>query len=149
MQALNLPLYSFNIQNKGSKKEIFDEIRRCFVVLTPEEWVRQNILKYLVTEKGFPNGLISIEAGLRVNRLKRRYDGLIYSRQNLPLVLLECKAPAVSINQAVFDQIFAYNTSVSAPYLLITNGMNHFFLKRNAEGKMEFMNTIPEYRELQ
>ncbi len=149
MQALNLPLYTFNIQSKGKKNEVFDEFRRCFVMLTPEEWVRQNILKFLVMEKGFPRGLISIESGLRVNRLKRRYDGLIYSHQNMPLILLECKAPTVCINEEVFDQIFAYNTSIMAPYLLITNGMKHFFLKRNTEGKMEFMNTIPEYRELQ
>ncbi len=148
MQELNLPTYQFNIKKQDQKLYIFDELRRKFIALTPEEWVRQNIIKYLVEDKGFPTGLISIEAEIDVNKLRRRYDGLVYSRQNAPLVLIECKAPSIAINQKVFDQIFAYNTQVIAPYLLITNGLNHYFLKRDIEGTFQFQKGFPLYNKL-
>ena len=148
MQALNLPQYEFNTKNNDGRLLIFDELRRKFLVLTPEEWVRQNIIRYLIEEKKYPSGLISSEAGIKVNSLKRRYDGLIYSKEKKPLVLLECKSPKVKIDQKVFDQIFAYNTQIAAPYLLITNGLQHFFLAIE-NGAVKFKQSIPPYEEIQ
>lgn len=148
MQALNLPVYQFNIKSIQGKVSIFDDLRKKFVVLTPEEWVRQNIVKYLINEKEFPAGLISIEAEINVNNLRRRYDGLVHNRDQTPLMLIECKAPSVKITQKVFDQIFAYNTQVIAPYLLVTNGLQHFVLKQQVNEAPVFIQTIPPYTEL-
>lgn len=148
MQALNLPVYQFNTKSIRGKVSIFDDLRKKFIVLTPEEWVRQNIVKYLINEKEFPAGLISIEAEINVNSLRRRYDGLVYNRNQSPLMLIECKAPSVKITQKVFDQIFAYNTQVIAPYLLVTNGLQHFVLKQEVNVAPVFIQTIPTYSEL-
>lgn len=148
MQALNLPPYHFNIKDNDGKKMIFDELRKKFLSLTPEEWVRQNIIQYLIQDKQFPPGLISIEAEINVNSLRRRYDGLVFSRNNMPLLLIECKAPSIKITQKVFDQIFAYNTQVVAPYLLITNGLQHFLLELKAGIAPKFLNSIDCYSEL-
>lgn len=148
MQPLNLPQYPFNIKTIGGKLSIFDDFRKKFVSLTPEEWVRQHIIKYLVEDKAFPAGLVSIEAEINVNNLRRRYDGLVFTRTHTPLLLIECKAPSVKITQKVFDQIFAYNTQVIAPYLLITNGLQHFLLKMSANNTPEFIQSIPNYTAL-
>lgn len=148
MQALNLPVYQFNTKSIRGKVSIFDDLRKKFIVLTPEEWVRQNIIKYLINEKEFPAGLISIEAEINVNSLRRRYDGLVYNRNQSPLMLIECKAPSVKITQKVFDQIFAYNTQVIALYLLVTNGLQHFVLKQEVNVAPVFIQTIPTYSEL-
>jgi hypothetical protein len=149
MQTLNLPSYEFNIKNSDGRLLIFDALRRKFLVLTPEEWVRQNIIRYLIEEKKYPPGLISTEAGIKINTLQRRYDGLIYSKDKKPLVLLECKSPKIKINQSVFDQIFAYNTQIIAPYLLVTNGLQHFFLKKDESGKIKFEQHIPLFTEIE
>lgn len=149
MLTLNLPTYEFNIKKDAGRLLIFDKLRRKFLVLTPEEWVRQNIIRYLIEEKNYPSGLISSEAGIKVNTLQRRYDGLIYTKDKKPLVLLECKAPNVKINQKVFDQIFAYNTQITAPFLLITNGLQHFFLKVDKDREVKFEKSIPSYKEIE
>jgi hypothetical protein len=149
MQKLNLPEYQFNIKKEGNRLLIFDELRKRFIVLTPEEWVRQNLIKYLIQEKDFPPGLISLEAEINVNNLRRRYDGLVLSKKdNSPLVLIECKAPSVTINQKVFDQIFAYNTEIIAPYLFISNGLKHFFLATKKGEKPEFISSLPVYAKI-
>ena len=149
MLTLNLPTYEFNIKKDAGRLLIFDKLRRKFLVLTLEEWVRQNIIRYLIEEKNYPSGLISSEAGIKVNTLQRRYDGLIYTKDKKPLVLLECKAPNVKINQKVFDQIFAYNTQITAPFLLITNGLQHFFLKVDKDREVKFEKSIPSYKEIE
>jgi hypothetical protein len=150
MEKLNLPVYSFRISR--SSREIlliFDPIRKKNVVLSPEEWVRQNIIRYLTEEKKFPAPLISMEAGIKVNRLARRYDALVFDRFGKALVLIECKAPSVSIQQETFDQVAAYNTSIRANYLLITNGMKHYFCKViAAKQKYDFKGDIPAFDEL-
>ena len=147
MQALNLPTYQFNIRKQDGKLIIFDELRRKNIALTPEEWVRQHLIKYLIEEKNYPPGLISIEAEINVNNLRRRYDGLVFNRERQALVLIECKAPEIKINQKVFDQIFAYNTQVIAPYLLVSNGLQHYILEiRN--NKPKFLQEIPVFNEL-
>ncbi len=150
MEKLNLPSYDFKITRKqNSKLMIFDPYRKINIQLTPEEWVRQHILKYLIEERGFPPSLISVESGIRVNRFLRRYDALVYSRNRQPLLLIECKAPAVKISQKTFDQIVLYNRSIKAMYLLITNGMNHFCCKLNElENKFDFIENIPHFDHL-
>ncbi len=150
MQKLNLPEYSFKITtSEDNKKWIYDWFRKKDILLTPEEWVRQNILFFLVNEKMFPAALISIESGIKVNRMARRYDALVYNRQGNPLLLLECKAPDVKINQDTFDQISAYNLTVLAKYLLITNGKSHYCCKFNEQkNSFDFLEGIPSYEEL-
>jgi hypothetical protein len=150
MEKLNLPAYSFQITKSATADLlIFDPLRKKKVLLTPEEWVRQNIIHFLIEEKKFPESLISLEAGIKVNRQSRRYDALIYSRSGTPLVLVECKAASVAILQDTFDQVTAYNRTVKANYLLITNGIKHYFCKINMETKRyEFLDDIPVFDEL-
>ena len=149
MESLNLPTYFFSIKEDKGKKYIFDEIRRRFVSLSPEEWVRQHIIKFLAQEKHYPKQLISIEKGFHHSRLSRRYDLLIYERSGAPLMIVECKAPAVEISQKVFDQVTRYNEWYNAPYLLVTNGMKHFCCRIDMLKKTyEFLMDIPEFDDL-
>jgi hypothetical protein len=150
MEKLNLPEYSFRISRSAGKKDlIFDPFRNKNVILTPEEWVRQNILRYLTEEKKFPPSLISIEAGVRVNRLARRYDALVYDRMGKPLLLVECKAPSIQIIQGTFDQVAAYNMPIKAGYLLVTNGLKHYCCKMNPNAtEYSFLQDIPSFEAL-
>jgi hypothetical protein len=147
MEKLNLPDYRFRIKKvSGSRLLIFDEIRQKNILLTPEEWVRQHILRFLVEEKKYPSGLISIESEVKLNRLMRRYDALIHNRQGKPVLLVECKAPSVKIKQDTFDQILAYNRSIKAAYMLVTNGLKHYCCHINPDSKkFDFLSDIPDY----
>lgn len=131
---LNLPEYNLEIRIKEGKEEIFDFIRKKFVSLNPEEWVRQNLLHYLVTDKKYPLGLISVESGLQYNRIKKRTDILIYDRQGKPWMLIECKAPSVKLSNDTFLQAATYNTLEKAPFLAISNGLNHYCCRIEREG---------------
>ncbi len=126
MQVLNLPIYQFKLKQQGVRTHIFDAIRKKYVVLTPEEWVRQNFLQYLIQVKNFPASLIAVEAGLKYNQLQKRMDVLVYDKQGNPHLMVECKAPEVKITQDVFDQIARYNMVFKVKYLVVTNGINHF-----------------------
>src|ERR1035437_1139348 len=126
MKALNLPAYQFKLKQLGDRTQIFDKIRKKYVALTPEEWVRQNFLQYLIQEKKFPALLISVEAGLKYNQLQKRMDVLVYDKQGSPYLMVECKAPEVKITQVVFDQIARHNMVFKVKYLVVTNGLNHF-----------------------
>ncbi len=150
MEKLNLPAYSFRIKtNPDQKRYIFDMIRQKNILLTPEEWVRQHLIRFLVEEKEYPSSLISVESGVKVNHLSRRYDALVYNRQGKPILLLECKAPSIKISQDTFDQIVAYNRTIQASYLLVSNGMNHYFCKINPEiKKVSFLSDIPIFDDL-
>ena|ERR1035437_432212 len=149
MQALNLPTYSFNIKSEGERKFILDVIRRKYVILTPEEWVRQNFIQYLADEKQFPLSLMSVEKGFALHKLKRRYDILVYNRQALPFVLVECKAPDVKISNVTFDQIIRYNLSYKVEFLMVTNGLQHFCCKLNYEHNThDFLKEIPHFNTL-
>ena len=131
------------------KTLIFDRIRKKHVVLTPEETVRQHIIDYLVTEKGYPPSLISVETPLKYGRLDKRSDLLVNDRNGRPLMLVECKAPEVAITQKVFEQIAVYNHSIQAPYLMITNGLQHYCIKAATEcSPVSFLKETPEYEEL-
>jgi hypothetical protein len=145
MEKLNFPHYEFRIsRSQDNKVFIFDPLRKKNVALTPEEWVRQNIIRVLVDDRNFPPSLIVVEAGLKVNRNVRRYDLLVYNREGQPLMLIECKAPVVSISQNTFDQVAAYNLTVKAKFLLVTNGIKHFMACFDPQSKsFNFLDDIP------
>jgi type I site-specific restriction endonuclease len=149
MEPLNLPTYLFRLKEDKGKKYIFDEIRRRFVLLTPEEWVRQHVVNFLVTVKHFPRMMISVEKGFSQNRNRQRYDLLIYHKSGKPVMIVECKAPEVEINQQVFDQAGRYNNKHQAAYMLITNGLKHYCCAINIQNKQySFLQDVPDYTEL-
>ncbi len=144
MQVLNLPPYQFKVKQEGLRTHIFDAIRKKYVVLTPEEWVRQNFLQYLIQDKKFPASLIAVEAGLKYNQLQKRMDVLIYNREGIPHLMVECKAPEVKITQDTFDQIARYNMAFKVKYLVVTNGLNHFCCQMDYEqNTFQYLEQIP------
>jgi hypothetical protein len=149
LKQLNLPQYSFRITGGEGKEMILDPLRRKFVKLTPEEWVRQNFVQYLIIEGKYPPGLIGIEVLSRYNKMKRRVDVLIHNRSGEPVLIVECKAPEVKIDDKVFDQIVCYNMGFKVPYIIVTNGIDHYACKINhEEKKYEFLLVIPLYEDL-
>ncbi len=146
MLPLNFPEYTFRFKNSENKVRIFDVIRKKFVVLQPEEWVRQHVVLYLLKVKKFPESLINVEKQLTINKLKKRYDIVIFNSDGSIHLLVECKAPNVKITQSVFDQIAQYNMQLNATYLMVTNGLDHFYCKMNhTEEKYEFLRQIPDF----
>jgi type I site-specific restriction endonuclease len=146
---LNLPCFSFRIKEHGGKKLIFDGFRRRWVMLTPEEWVRQNFVRYLTEVKHFPASLVAIERSLRINQHDFRTDIVLFSRSGAPMVVVECKAPEVKISQQVFDQIARYNLEIRVNYLIVTNGLNHYCCRFDRdELTYTFLPEIPDYKEL-
>ena len=144
MIILNLPSYDFRFRNSGQNKEIFDALRKKYVVLTPEEWVRQNFLMYLKEELKYPSGLISVEKGLTFNRLKKRTDIVIHNRMGKPWMIVECKAPGVTLTEAAFYQAAAYHLRLDVMYLVITNGMSHY-CSRSENGQFVLQNHFPDF----
>jgi type I site-specific restriction-modification system R (restriction) subunit len=126
MQKLNLPEYNFRIKTEGEKTQIFDGIRKKFVVLTPEEWVRQNFIEYLKKEKNYPETLMAVEKQIAVNGMQRRFDLLVYTRNGQPLLIAEFKAPEIKITQEVFDQVVRYNMALRVEKVIVSNGLQHF-----------------------
>ena len=148
MQSLNLPTYSFKIKSEGDRKFIFDRFRKKYVVLTPEEWVRQHLALFLVNEKSFPAGRIVVEKTLKFNKMERRCDLLVYGDSS-PSLIVECKAPEVKISQNVFDQIAVYNLEFRVKYLVVSNGIDHYCCKVDFQsGEIQFLKDIPEYHEI-
>jgi hypothetical protein len=149
LKQLNLPEYSFKITGKEGNEMILDPLRRKYVKLTPEEWVRQNFVQYLVNEGKYPAGLIGIEVNFRFNKLRRRVDILVHNRNGEPVMIVECKEPGVKIDDVVFDQIVCYNMRFKVPYIVVTNGIDHYACKINHnESKYEFLLVIPLYEDL-
>jgi hypothetical protein len=149
MEPLNLPTYFFRIKEDRGKKYIFDEIRRRYVLLTPEEWVRQHLVNYLVKTKDFPLSLISVEKGFHARQRRHRYDLLVFDRKGEPIMIIECKAPGVEINQQVFDQASRYNVRYLASYMLISNGLKHYCCRINKINRQyQFLHEIPDYAEM-
>ncbi|UMB54981.1 type I restriction enzyme HsdR N-terminal domain-containing protein [Lutibacter sp. A64] len=147
MQQLNLPTYKFRIKSSENKFFIFDIIRKKHVVLTPEEWVRQHYVWFLIEEKKYPISLIAVEKKLTINKLTKRTDILIFDTNGNPDIIVECKAPSVKITQETFDQIARYNLKLKANYLIITNGLEHFYCKMNFENECyDFLKTIPSFK---
>ncbi|MBI2280661.1 MAG: type I restriction enzyme HsdR N-terminal domain-containing protein [Bacteroidetes bacterium] len=148
MFQLNLPFYNLTLKEENGNHFIFDDIRKKYLRLTPEEWVRQNFVKYLIDKKKYPASLIVIEKGLKLNELTKRADVLIY-KDSSPILLVECKAPTVKISQDTFDQISRYNLTFKVPYLMVTNGMSHYCCQIDFEkNSYHFLEDIPEFVEL-
>ena len=147
MIKLNFPSYTFRFKNSENKVAIFDEIRKKFVVLTPEEWVRQHVVQYLLVEKKYPKSLINVEKLVKVNGLNKRYDVVVFQPNGEIFMLIECKAPEVAISQETFDQIAQYNLKLNAQYLMVTNGLNHYFCQMDFENeKYVFLKEAPEFK---
>ena len=146
LDPLNLPDFELNLKKEANQTWIFDPIRRKYVVLTPEEWVRQHFINYLIQHLGYPRSLIKVESGLSVHKMIRRSDLLVYDRTGSPHMLVECKAPHVKIDQKVFDQVSAYNTHYQAGLLVVTNGINHYCCSIDPlEKKYHFVPEIPAF----
>jgi len=149
MNKLNLPEYSFRFSKNGDQVLIFDPFRKKHVILTPEEWVRQNFLQFLLNEKNYPESLIKVEMGLRLNKLPKRSDIVVFDSQGKPSLLVECKAPSVKISQKVFDQIARYNMTLKVEYLVVTNGLKHYCCKLDFTSKSySFLEEIPSFSEI-
>ena len=146
MQKLNFPTYSFRFKNSENKVSIFDEIRKKFILLTPEEWVRQHVVQFLLQDKKYPKSYINVEKLIKINDLSKRYDGVVFQPNGDIFLLIECKAPEVPISQQTFDQIARYNLVLKAKYLMVTNGLNHYFCQMDFENeKYVFLRELPEY----
>ncbi len=146
MQPLNFPNYQFRFKNSENKVSIFDEIRKKFIILTPEEWVRQNVVRYLLEECNYPKSLINVEKALKINGLTKRYDVVVFNNDGSINILVECKSTDIKISQTVFDQIARYNMTLKSNYLMLTNGLNHYFCKMDFENeKYFFLKNLPKY----
>jgi hypothetical protein len=149
MQELNLPSYHIKTKQVGKHTEVFDFIRKSYVMLTPEEWVRQQFIHFLVHEKNYPAQLISIEKGIKVLGLQKRFDAVIADRSGQPAVLIEFKSPDVKITQKTFEQVSTYNLQLKVRFLMVSNGLKHYCCKVDFEKRaFEFLTNIPEYNEL-
>jgi len=146
LQELNFPKFSFRFKNSENKVSIFDSIRKKFVVLQPEEWVRQHCIQYLIDIKGYPKSLINVEKELIINTLKKRYDIIIYNSDGSIHLIVECKSPTITVNQNTFDQIAQYNLVLNANYLMVTNGLNHYYCQMDFKNECyQFLKEIPVY----
>jgi hypothetical protein len=146
MQKLHFPTYSFRFKNSENKVAIFDEIRKKFIILTPEEWVRQHVVQYLLQDKKYPKSYINVEKLIKINDLSKRYDIIVYQPNGEIYLLIECKAPEVTITQNTFDQIARYNLVLNAKYLMVSNGLNHYFCQMDFENeKYVFLKELPEF----
>ncbi len=146
MKKLNFPSYGFRFKNRENKTLIFDEIRKKFVVLSPEEWVRQNCVRFLLTEKKFPKSLINVEKQLHVNDLKKRYDIVVFRPDGRIFLVVECKSFDLEIKQETFDQIARYNLALNSEFLMVTNGIRHYVCMMDFDEKTyRFLREIPNF----
>ena len=149
MVRLNFPSYAFRFKSRENKMLVFDIIRKKYVVLTPEEWVRQHSLHFLIEEKKYPPGRTLVERQLKVATLDKRVDIAVCDPKGKIQLLVECKAPEVVLNQKVFDQIARYNWEARADLLMVTNGLNHFYCRMDYEkGEYLFLPELPSYTEI-
>jgi len=147
---LNLPEFEIKTRKtETGKTEVFDAIRKKYIVLTPEEWVRQHFLNYLINIKGYPSSLIAVEKGLTLNQMQKRFDAVIYDTKRKPLVLIEFKSPKVKLDQKTFDQVSRYNLKMKVNYLMVSNGLIHYCCRMDYEKqKFIFLKEIPAFVEL-
>ena len=149
MYELNLPKYGIKIANENGHQTIFDVLRRKYVALTPEEWVRQHFVHYLIDHKGYPQSLMANEIQLAIGNKKLRCDSVLYDRSLKPRMIIEYKAPTVNITQKVFDQITIYNMLLHVDYLVVSNGIKHYCCRMDYENqKYLFLDDIPNYQEI-
>ena len=149
MLDLNLPPFDINVKKTNNRLMVLDRLRRKYVALTPEEWVRQHFINYLITDKAYPQSLISNEIQINLNNQKKRCDSVVYDRELHPIVIIEYKSPDVNITQAVFDQIVRYNIVLKVKYLIVSNGLNHYCCRMNYDTQeFCYLPDIPQYDEL-
>jgi hypothetical protein len=143
---LDFPEVDLKLKHADGQTYVFDQIRKKWLLLTPEEWVRQHLVNYLVAFKKYPASLISLESGLKYNTLNKRSDVLVYDKNSKPFLLAECKSTEIAINQKVIEQVSMYNTSIKATNLLVTNGLKHYCWTYNTTlNKFELLQQIPEF----
>jgi len=146
LPELNFPTYQFRLREKDARPEIFDEVRKVWVTLTPEEWVRQHAMKWLIEEKKYPASLMAIEKSISVNGLTKRCDIVAFDRNGKPVLIVECKSTDVEITQAIFDQAARYNMTLNADLFLLTNGLRHFCCQADHENKSYlFLKELPVF----
>lgn len=145
IRPLNFPKAKLNLTKKGDRIFVWCIIRKKTLVLTPEEWVRQHLIHYLINEKKIPHGLIAAEMSLVVNELQRRCDLVIFSKDGMPQMIIECKAPEVNLDQKVFDQIAQYNFKLGVDLLMVTNGLDHIICSLDRQqSAIHFLEEFPE-----
>lgn len=149
MTTLNLPPYSVRLGGTRNQPTIFDVLRRKYVALTPEEWVRQHFVHFLIDEKHYPPTLLANEVSLKIGEKSLRADTVLYDRDLQPRMIVEYKAPTVALTQRVFEQISAYNLLLKVDFLVVSNGLEHFCARTNAKGgSFRFLPDIPNYNDL-
>ena len=148
VQGLTFPPYDFQIDRYSDNELIWDDLRKKWFVLTPEEWVRQHLVEFLYRERAFPKGLMMLEHRLKINQMDRRADLVVYNSEGKPVFMAECKRPKIKLDQHTLDQIARYNLILGVPYLLITNGLQHYCLKLHKSGTVEWLKDIPNFTEL-
>jgi hypothetical protein len=149
LQPLNLPPYPFKIRDENGQLTLFDEIRKKEVIITPEEWVRQHFVQYLIKEKNYPRALIRLEGGHKLHGKAQRSDIVVFNKEGDKVLLVECKAPSVTINQKVFDQVARYNMVHKITLLAVTNGLQHYYCRINFEQQnYQFIEELPMYQQI-
>ncbi len=149
MYSLNLPSYDAKIRKNGSIIEIYDTLRRKHVALTPEEWVRQHFVNWLISDKSYPASLMANEASIKLNSLTRRCDTVVYNQLLEPLMIIEYKESNIPVTQGVFDQVVRYNTVLKVKYIVVSNGINHYCCKMDYDKQSyDFLTDIPNYIDL-
>jgi len=149
MYQLNLPPFPLQLSNKEGRQQIFDFLRRKYVTLTPEEWVRQHFVHFLVSQKGYPKALLANEVELKIGEKRLRCDTLLYNQHLRPRMIIEYKAPTVKLQQKTFDQISAYNLLLKVDYLVVSNGLSHYVCRMDyASHSYTFLEDIPDYGSL-
>ncbi len=146
---INLPPYEIKLREQNGRRQIFDILRRRYVALTPEEWVRQHFVHFLIEHKGYPKGLLANEVEQKIGDKKLRCDTLLYNKDLQPKMIIEYKAPEIAITQRVFNQVTTYNFLLHADYLIVSNGRQHYCCHMDYEkGEYTFLQDIPHYTEL-
>lgn len=146
LEKLNLPAYEYRIAEKNNQVEIFCLIRKRFVLLTPEEWVRQHFINFLVSQHKYPKSMIQVEKEILYNRLRKRFDIVVYNPMGKALMLIECKASSVKLSENTFQQAAVYNLNLQSEFLVITNGMQHYCCRIDHKlKKYDFIQSLPEY----
>lgn len=147
---LNLPSFDIRLQRDDEGVKIFDRLRKKFIILTPEEWVRQHFVNYLINHKGFPESLMANEIGITLNSTRRRCDTVVFDKHGSPMVIVEYKASSIVISQSTFDQIVRYNMVLHARYLIVSNGMNHYCCRIDYDNmSYDFLKEVPDYADLE
>ncbi len=146
MEALNLPPFEVRLREANGRQQIFDVLRRRYVSLTPEEWVRQHFVHYLLEQKSYPKGLLCNEVELKIGEKRLRCDSLLYDKSMHPQMIIEYKAPQIALTQRVFDQISVYNLLLHVDYLIVSNGLQHYCCQMDYEQhQYRFLKEIPDY----